>query len=265
MGRRGGGRRGGEGRGGGGAQVLSSAARARRGRGRTAGRGRGSGEEGVTPATSAARGFARERRGRWAWLPSFPDGRAGPRHRRLAERGEEGGFGVSGVVDGSPGHGRDAAASAVRAATVRQPHHLGEYQGARGAGRPRRGPGGCLVTGTSQVSLRSSGDHLRRSGGHLRPGLRALPSAPRVALDRESATCGSRGRCASVSECACVYVFEGGGRVKGALGGGTEEARLTALIVLRTAVAGAKRPSLYSLLSHFLPLPCAQALDFLGH
>ena len=48
--------------------------------------------------------------------------------------------------------------------------------------------GGCLVTGTSQVSLRSSGDHLRRSGGHLRPGLRLLPSAPPVALDRESAT-----------------------------------------------------------------------------
>ena len=149
---------------------------------------------------------------------------------------------------------------------MRQPHHLGEYEGARGAGGPRRGPGGgCLVTGTSQVSLRSSGDHLRRSGGHLRPGLRLLPSAPPVALDRESATYGSRGRCASMSECACVYVFEGGGRIKGAVGGGTEEDHLTALIVLLTAVAGAKRPSLYSPLSHFLPLPCAQALDFLGH
>ena len=41
----------------------------------------------------------------------------------------------------------------------------------------------------SQVSL-------RRSDGHLRPGLRALPSASPVALDLESATCGSRGRCA---------------------------------------------------------------------
>lgn len=35
------------------------------------GAGPGCVEEGFTPATSAARGFARERRGRWAWLPSF--------------------------------------------------------------------------------------------------------------------------------------------------------------------------------------------------
>lgn len=144
---RGGERRGEKGRGGGGAQVPCGAVQARSGRGRTAERGGGSGEEGVTPATSAARGFARERRGHWAWLPSFPGGRAGPRRRLLGERGEEGGVGVSGVVDGGPGHGRDAAASAVRAPAVRQPHHLGECEGANRAEGPRRvpGAGGCLV------------------------------------------------------------------------------------------------------------------------
>lgn len=46
----------------------------------------GGGEEGVTPATSAARGFARELRGRWAWLPSFPGERVGRRRRLLGER-----------------------------------------------------------------------------------------------------------------------------------------------------------------------------------
>ena len=102
----------------------------------------GGGEEGVTPATSAARGFAREPRGRWAWLPSFPGRRAGRRRRLLAERGEEGGVGASGgVVDGGPGHGRDAAASAVRAAVMRQPHHLGEYEGAGGRGAEASCPG----------------------------------------------------------------------------------------------------------------------------
>lgn len=89
------GERGAEGRGGaggGGAQVPSGAAGTRRAGGdRRVERGGagGSVEEGVTPATSAARGFARERRGRWAWLLSFPGGRAGHRHRLLEERGGE--------------------------------------------------------------------------------------------------------------------------------------------------------------------------------
>lgn len=68
------------------------AALARRGGGgqrdRRGGVGGGVGE-GVTPVTSAARGFARERRGRWACLPSFTGGRVGRRRRLLRERGGE--------------------------------------------------------------------------------------------------------------------------------------------------------------------------------
>lgn len=161
----------GEGRGGGGAQVPGGAVRARSGWGRTAERGGGSGEEGVTPATSAARGFARERRGHWAWLPSFPGGRAGPRRRLLGERGEAGGVGVSGVVDGGPGHGRDAAASAVRAAAVRQPHHLGECERAKGAEGPRRVPG----AGWGRVP----GSRRLACGGAR---VTCAPDTPRIAL-----------------------------------------------------------------------------------
>lgn len=84
----------------GGAQVWRGAAGARPGRGRRAereGRGRGGGGEGVTLATSGARGFARERLGRWAWLQSFSGGRAG-RRRRLLKGCGRGGVGVSGVI-----------------------------------------------------------------------------------------------------------------------------------------------------------------------
>lgn len=164
MGRRGqeegGEERGREGRGR--AQVPCGAVQARSGWGRTAERGGGSGG-GVTPATSAARGFAREREGTGPGYRAFLVGEQVLDAGSWGARGG-GGVGVSGVVDGGPGHGRDAAASAVRAAAVRQPHHLGECEGAKGAEGPRRVPGaGWGGAWFSQASL-------RRSGGHLRPG-----------------------------------------------------------------------------------------------
>lgn len=57
----------------------------------------------------------------------------------------------------------------------------------RGRGGPRGGGEVPGAPSSPQVSLRSKLGHLRRGPG-------ALPSASPVALDRESATCRSRGR-----------------------------------------------------------------------
>lgn len=103
---------------------------------------------------------------------------------------------------------------------MRQPHHLGEYEGARGTGGSRP---------VAEVPCSPHGS-LWSSWGHLHPRLGSLPSAPPVALDLESATCGSRSRCAYVS--VCLSLWGRGGGVKGALRGGTEEDRHTPLTVL---------------------------------
>lgn len=77
---------------------------------------------GRAAATSAAWGFARERRGRQAWRPS-----SGWRARRSLTRARAGGASVAeSAASRFPDHGGPAAAAPARAAAVWQPHHLGE-------------------------------------------------------------------------------------------------------------------------------------------
>lgn len=84
-------------------------------------------------------------------------------------------------------------------------------RGRRGFEGPRRvGP----REGGSPFSLGSQ-------PGHLHRGLGAAPSAPPGTLDRESATCGPRGRCVCTRTCVHVYTFvRGAGEGTGTRGGG---------------------------------------------